>query len=423
MGITKHNGTYSIDFYVRDAAGALRRKREKVGSNYKLARELLAKRQTEVHEKRFFPERHETRVLFSDAAKAFLEWAQVNISVRGHERYRCSMESLTAAFGTRFLDQVTPAEVERYKADRIQAVEPGTINRDLMVLKRLYNLILKGRLLPEAKIVESLPTRIALMREDNKRLRYVSEKEFAELLLACERLKQKRRSCLSARVLDLKSIIILAVHTGMRRNEILGLKWSDVDIAGRVITIHQGKSGSARHVPINSYLARTLEQIPRHIESPFVFYHREKGESAGHRFVELKRAWQALLKEASIDNLRFHDLRHTCASWLVMKGVPLQTVQGILGHKTFVTTLRYAHMAPELRKDAVERLCEENTGRFLDTSRGVGEGVTLPLAVNGGAPRSFGEGGGTRTHDPRLKKANLKRPRTPKAALARWKSR
>ena len=86
-------------------------------------------------------------------------------------------------------------------------------------------------------------------------------------------------------------------------------------------------------------IAVTAALIPCHIESAFVFYHREKGESAGHRFTELKRAWQKLLKEASIDNLRFHDLRHTCASWLVMKGVPLQTVQQILGHKSFVTTL------------------------------------------------------------------------------------
>lgn len=369
MGIIRHNGTYSIDYYVRDSNGAVRRKREKVGTNYKLAKELLTKRQAEVNEKKLFPERQETKVLFSDAAKAFLEWARVNISARGHERYKCSMESLSAAFGTRTLDQLTPADVERYKADRVKTVEPGTVNRDLMVLKRLYNLILKGRLLPDTKIVESLPTRIALMRENNKRLRYLSGKEYAEILMACERLKQKRRTCLRTRVLDMKSIIVTAVHTGMRRNEVLGLKWSDVDLGGRVITIHEGKWGSSRHVPINSVLAKTLEGVPRHIESPFVFYHREQGDSAGHRFMELKRAWRRVLKEASIDNLRFHDLRHTCASWLVMKGVPLQTVQQILGHKSFVTTLRYAHMAPELRSEAAERLCEVADGHFLDTSR------------------------------------------------------
>jgi len=409
MGIIKRDGTYLIDYYVRDANGVPRRKREKVGTNYKLAKELLTKRQAEANEKKFFPERHEVRTPFKDAAKSFLEWSQVNISVRGHQRYRTSMENLTAAFGERFLDQITPSDVERYKAERIKTVEPGTVNRDLMVLKRLYNLILKGRILPETKIVESLPTRIALFRENNKRLRYLSGKEYGEILLACERLKQQRRACLKARVLDMKSLIVTAVHTGMRRNEILGLKWSDVDLGGRIITVHEGKWGSSRHVPINAVLARTLEQIPRHIESPFVFYHREKGESAGRRFVELKRAWQALLKEASIDNLRFHDLRHTCASWLVMKGVPLKTVQEILGHKSFVTTLRYAHLAPELRNEAVERLCEVADGHFLDTRTTPLGGGHLRPAANDGTTRSNGEGGGDRTHDPRLKKPLLYR--------------
>src|SRR5262249_54106111 len=156
----------------------------------------------------FFPERHEVRTTFKDAAQSFLEWSQVNISARGHERYRTSMDALQPTFGERFLDQITPSDVERYKADRIKTVEPGTVNRDLMVLKRLYNLILKGRILPETKIVESLPTRIALFRENNKRLRYLSGKEYGEILLACERLKQQRRACLKVRVLDIKSLLI-----------------------------------------------------------------------------------------------------------------------------------------------------------------------------------------------------------------------
>ena len=156
-------------------------------------------------------------------------------------------------------------------------------------------------------------------------------------------------------------------------------------------------------------IAVTAALIPCHIESAFVFYHREKGESAGHRFTELKRAWQKLLKEASIDNLRFHDLRHTCALWLVMKSVPLQTVQQILGHKSFVTTLRYPHMAPELRIEAAERLCEVADGHFLDTRATPLGGVPLRPAANDGTTRSNGEGGGDRTHDPRLKKPLLYR--------------
>ena len=92
-----------------------------------------------------------------------------------------------------------------------------------------------------------------------------------------------------------------------------------------------------------------------------------------------------------------------------MKGVPLQTVQQILGHKSLVTTLRYAHMAPELRNEAAERLCEVADGLFLDTSTRGGEGGPLRPAANDGVSKGFGESGGDRTHDPRLKKPLLYR--------------
>ena len=92
-----------------------------------------------------------------------------------------------------------------------------------------------------------------------------------------------------------------------------------------------------------------------------------------------------------------------------MKGVPLKAVQEILGHKSFVTTLRYAHLAHELRNEAVERLCEVADGHFLDTRATPPEGGPLRPAANDGPTRSFGEGGGDRTHDPRLKKPLLYR--------------
>jgi integrase len=399
MGIIKRGDKYWIDYYTRGEGGALLRKREKVGTNYKLAKEILAKRENEAIERRVFPEREKSPVLFQDAAKEFLGWAKTNVSESGFIRYRVSIDNLRIAFEQLNLDQITPALVEKFKTERLRAVAPATVNRDLTVLKRLYNLILKGRILPGARISEFLPVRIAMLREHNQRLRYLSEREFHELLLACERIRIRRRACLRTRSLDLRPIITLAVHTGLRRSEIFGLKWSDVDLAGRVITVHHGKWGSARHVPINSVLAATLEDIPRRLDSPYIFPHADKGPHSGDRFVELKRAWKRLLEEAGISNLRFHDLRHTTASWLVMRGVPLKIVQEILGHKTYLTTLRYAHLAPELRTEAVERLCEENTSHKMDTKPVRTGGMAVRPSVNDGTPRSFDESGGIRTHD------------------------
>ena len=112
MGIFRKGDNYWIDYYVRDASGAFRRKREKAGTNYKLAKDALAKRQGEIAQRTFVPERHRKRVRFEDAAKDFLKWAEVNISERGHERYRCSVDNLVVAFGRLYLDELTPSAVE-----------------------------------------------------------------------------------------------------------------------------------------------------------------------------------------------------------------------------------------------------------------------------------------------------------------------
>jgi integrase len=407
MAIHRRGDTYWIDYYYRTSGGALRRKREKIGSNFKLAKEVLAKRQSEIAERTFFPDRQKERILFEEASKDFLKWAKVNISERGHERYRCCMDNLVEAFGRQYLDEITPTAVEKFKTDRLKVVKPATINRDLAVLKRLYNLILKGQLLPEVSIPESLPRRIRLLRENNVRIRYLSFQEYQELLLACDRLKMKRSPASRAIAIDLKPIITLAVNTGMREGEILMLKWADIDFKGGNITVHLAKGGRGRPVPINKLVGEALENLPRRIDSPYVFCHREHGKRTGKPFHWIKLGWEALLKEAGITNLRFHDLRHTCASWLVMRGVPLQKVQQILGHKSYQTTLRYAHLAPDQGKDAVDLLCREITGHILDTSTPPEKGVSLRAAANDGTTRSNGPGERIRTANLRLMKPPL----------------
>ena len=301
----------------------------------------------------------------------------------------------------------TPTAVEKFKTDRLKEVKPATINRDLAVLKRLYNLILKGQLLPEVSIPESLPRRIRLLRENNVRIRYLSFKEYQELLLACDRLHMKRSPASRAIAIDLKPILTLAVNTGMREGEILMLKWADIDFKGGNITVHVAKGGRGRPVPMNKLVAEALENLPRRIDSPYVFCHREHGKLTGKPFHWIKLGWEALLKEAGITNLRFHDLRHTCASWLVMRGVPLQKVQQILGHKSYQTTLRYAHLAPDQGKDAVDLLCREITGHILDTSTPPGKGVSLRAAANDGTTRTNGPGERIRTANLRLMKPPL----------------
>ncbi len=407
MGILNRNGVYWIDYYVRDEAGRVKRRREAVGTNRRLAADLLKKRHADAAERRYFPERNRPEVLFSDARKEFDAWAKVNVSESGAIRYACSMDALELAFGHVKLHEITPLAVETFKSARLKDVKPATVNRDLMTLKRLINLILQGQLLPDAKVDPLLPPRIRLLRENNKRLRYLTAKEYAELLMACDRQRFKSRRT-GARGIYFRPIVVTACHTGMRLQEILKLKREDVDLPGRIITVHEAKAGSARHIPVNQLLATELQAHLDSHGSPWAFPHDDLGKRKGKPYNWIAPGWRSVIEEAKIENLRFHDLRHTCASWLVQRGVPLKTVQEILGHKSFQTTLRYAHLAPELRADAVEKLCDVgNHGHIHGQVGNAPPRRPLRPAANDGTTTGSGAGGGIRTRSLRLMKPPL----------------
>lgn len=140
---------------------------------------------------------------------------------------------------------------------------------------------------------------------------------------------------------------LLALNTGLRRGEITQLTWPDIDMAAERVTVRAGyaKSGKARHVPLNSEAVTTLTQ-----------WKKQHPEGRLFNVIGIPKAWAALMLAANIDGFRFHDLRHTFASKLVMAGVDLNTVRELLGHGDITMTLRYAHLAPEHKAAAVEKL-------------------------------------------------------------------
>jgi integrase len=131
------------------------------------------------------------------------------------------------------------------------------------------------------------------------------------------------------------------LNTGMRRGEILSLEWEKhIDLKHGFIFLDVTKNGERREVPINQTLRETLKKLPRRLDSPYVFTDNE-----GNRFKDIKWSFKTALRRSEIKDFRFHDLRHTFASHLVMAGVNITTVKDLLGHKTLTMTLRYAHLA------------------------------------------------------------------------------
>jgi integrase len=145
----------------------------------------------------------------------------------------------------------------------------------------------------------------------------------------------------------------------MRRGEILGLKWTDIDMKNEVIYLSDTKNGESRHVPISNRLRSTLATLTRRIGSDYVFTGRSGWRAIGKDakpFHDVRTAFEGACRKAGIEGFRFHDLRHTAASHMVMAGVPMKTIGEILGHKTASMTERYSHLTPEHKRKAVEAL-------------------------------------------------------------------
>jgi integrase len=159
----------------------------------------------------------------------------------------------------------------------------------------------------------------------------------------------------------MKPMVVLSLNTGMRQGEVFNLKWQDCDFQQGDITVSgaTAKSGRTRHVPMNSTVRETLsawrEQVNPADPSAFVFPGANRT-----RLDNVKTSWANLLKEAGITVFRWHDMRHTFASRLVMGGVDLYIVSRLLGHSSFQMTQRYAHLAPRQMQDAVEKLVRES---------------------------------------------------------------
>jgi len=240
------------------------------------------------------------------------------------------------------LVQITGARISAWKGERLSAVcqqtkeaySAAAINRPLALLRHLLRLAHE-----EWEILPTVP-KIKLEREPQGRLRWLTQDEIVSLLAAC----------LKSRNSELRAAVIIAINTGLRRAELLDLTWDRVDQSRGVIRLEITKSGKRREVPLNddSYSA-LLSLGPQ-----------ETGRVLKTR--SLRTAFENAVETAKLDDVTFHTLRHTFASWAMMRGVSLRELQELLGHSSLAMTMRYAHLAPEHLRTAVSRLAGLTSG-------------------------------------------------------------
>jgi integrase len=270
------------------------------------------------------------------------------------------------------LNEITPLLIERWRQRRIsEKVKPSTINRQMNDLRACLNNALKWGAIGSNPFEKVEPSKT----DSNRKVRYLTQKEEQTLRARLDErelaIKTRRASANEWREArsespyddltgcefadHLRPAVLLSLNTGLRRGELFNLKWSDVDFEQNNLTVSGdgAKSGQTRHIPLNDESSNILRQWKNQpgVKSVWVFHGRD-----GEQFQNLRKSWVAVLTKAEIEDFRWHDLRHTFASNLVMAGVDLNTVRELLGHSDYKMTLRYSHLAPRIKEEAVRKL-------------------------------------------------------------------
>lgn len=276
-------------------------------------------------------------------------------------------------FMNKQLGEITPWIVEKWRTARLKdGRAAATVNRDIAALKSTLSKAVEWDILDAHPLSKVKPLKIDskgvvryLSADEEQRLRAALETREARIRAGRERANLWREERGYEKFPDLKSVpfadyvkpmVLLAMNTGLRRGEIFNLSWENIDLDQLNLTVAAAaaKSGETRHIPLNPEAAHVLRQWFRMNGSPssgLVF----PGED-GKPMTDVKRAWASVLDLAEVTAFRFHDLRHHFASKLVMTGVDLNTVRELLGHADLKMTLRYAHLAPHVKAEAVNRL-------------------------------------------------------------------
>ena len=313
-------------------------------------------------------------VTFEDATRDFLAYSAAH--KRSYKSDQTIFRRLHRYFAGRTLAEITPALIERYQTQRLEQVAPSTCNREVAALKCLFN-----RAIRDGKATENPVKAVKLLTENNTRTRYLTDAEGPALFAALPD--------------RFKALVTVALHTGLRRGELLGLRWEDVDFHTNTLTVARSKHGEARRLPMNALVrqvlqdlrrdqitaARTRTEGEREILSAHVFCDR-----SGNRYSYLSSFFCHAVRQAGIPNFRFHDLRHTFASRLAMAGVDLYTISTLLGHKTPGLAARYSHLSDGHQQAAVERLTHRESGTTGGTRQAAGFTGGWQVLETAGAP-------------------------------------
>jgi integrase len=359
MAVFKKQGVYWIDYYVNG-----RRKRERIGPDKRLAETVLRKRKVEIAEGKFLERQRPITTTFDELAEAYLQWIAPDIPKGIPARKRSwksgdvyAIGKLRAYFGGKRVTEIDPVLVEQYRAWRQSTisrlghpVKPATINRELACLRHMFNVAIKGLLVLKGGVPTVNPVTAAKMgAEHNERDRVLSVDEF-------DRLHQGAADWL-------KPILLVAYHTGMRKGEILTLRWGQIDLKRGTIRLRSvdTKTGEGRIVPMNQAIRALVAERAQGIGQAPVFVNPETGKPYSTH--SIAHAFQRACRKAEVKHATFHDLRHTFVTNARRAGIDYFRIMAITGHKTMAVFKRY-----NLVDEADLRQAMRQMDTYMDTT-------------------------------------------------------
>lgn len=323
-------------------------------SNKNLAQMLLSKKKLEIAQGRLGIEPKRVKITFEEMANLYLEiYAKSHKKPRSYKRDIVSLKQLNKAFGNKQLSHIEPLAIEQYKSKRLgEGVTHRTVDIELACFSHIFT-----KAMDWDKISLSPMRKVKLFRKDIKRTRFLDpDTEYPRLIEVSPE--------------PLRSMILLSIATALRKESLIYLKWTDIDTANRMLNLKDTKGGRLE-LPLSNYALSIIQRQPRY--GPFVF-----SKKNGKPYGDSKKAFKEALGKAGIGNFRWHDLRHTAGSYMAMTGIPLKAIQEIMGHRRIETTMRYAHLSPAHRTQAVKILADYMTSKI-----GKNEGQSAQKSAQG----------------------------------------
>ncbi|NGX41014.1 MAG: Tyrosine recombinase XerD [Candidatus Anoxychlamydiales bacterium] len=255
--------------------------------------------------------------------------------------------------GNMLLADITPSIISEYKEKLLtEKTKKGkkrtgsTANRYLSIISHVFTVACKEW----GWVRENPLSFVSKLKEPKGRVRFLSDDERERLLTTCKSSKNSY----------LYTIVVLALSSGMRLGEILNLTWSNVDFKHQRIILEETKNGERRQVPLKGRALDLLKLLQeKHSLCTKLLF---PSKAFFNKPTDIRSAWEYALKKAKIENFKFHDLRHSCASYLAMNGCTIVEIAGVLGHKTLQMVKRYSHLSDSHLSEVVSRMNEKILG-------------------------------------------------------------